>query len=170
MEKVIKILNELEKEGLFDKYAIGGAMAAAFYMEPILTYDLDVFITGVRTAGSIITLSPIYESLRGRGCTEEHEHVIVEGVPVQFLPVHNALLEEAVRDAREIPYGEVRGRVLRAEHLMAVMLQTYRPKDRVRLGQMLHEAEFDAQYFTEVLARHGLLGRWGEFRERSDLA
>lgn len=166
MEKTIKILNELEESGRFDRYAIGGAMAATFYMEPILTYDLDVFIAGVRTAGPIITLSPIYEFLRGRGYAEEHEHVIIEGVPVQFLPVHNPLLEEAVRDARAITWGGIPSRVVRAEHLMAIMLQTYRPKDRVRLGQMLHEAEFDKQYFTEVLERHGLLRKWDEFREQ----
>lgn len=162
MEKTIKILNELESQGLLDRYAIGGAMAAAFYMEPSLTYDLDVFIATPQTAGSIMMLSPIYEFLRSCGCVEAGEHIVIEGVPVQFLPVHNPLTVEALREAREILYRETPARVLRAEHLMAIMLQTYRPKDKVRLTQMLDQAQVDKRYFTEILERHGLATKWAE--------
>ncbi len=44
MKETIKIINELKKKGLIENYAIGGGIAAIFYIEPILTYDLDVFI------------------------------------------------------------------------------------------------------------------------------
>jgi hypothetical protein len=107
-------------------------------------------------------LSPIYEFLHNRGCVEEDEHVLVEGVPVQFLPVHNPLAEESMREARAVTYGKTPTRVVRAEHLMAIMLQTYRPKDKARLTQMLDQAEFDRQYFLEVLERHGLATKWAE--------
>ncbi len=40
MKRTLKVLNELEKEGVFSRYAIGGAMAATFYVEPLLTFDL----------------------------------------------------------------------------------------------------------------------------------
>jgi hypothetical protein len=44
VKRVLEVLNELEKEGFFACYAIGGAMGAIFYTEPFLTFDLDVFV------------------------------------------------------------------------------------------------------------------------------
>ena len=87
MEATLIVLNELEREGVISRYAIGGAVGAIFYMEPFLTYDLDVFVLLPRTSGGLVTLAPIYESLKGRGCEEDGECLLVEGMPVQFLPV-----------------------------------------------------------------------------------
>jgi hypothetical protein len=39
VKRTIEVLNELEKESFFSRYAIGGAMAATFYTEPFLTFD-----------------------------------------------------------------------------------------------------------------------------------
>jgi hypothetical protein len=44
MRRTLEVLNELEKESVFSRYAIDGAMAATFYTEPVLTFDLDVFV------------------------------------------------------------------------------------------------------------------------------
>jgi hypothetical protein len=44
MEATLNVLNELERSGVFTRYAIGGAMGATFYVEPLLTFDLDVFV------------------------------------------------------------------------------------------------------------------------------
>ncbi len=44
MEKTLAILNQLEHEGIIGRYAIGGAVAATRYIEPIQTYDLDIFV------------------------------------------------------------------------------------------------------------------------------
>ena len=35
---------------------------------------------------------------------EEGDCVLIEGVPVQFLPAYNALLEEALKEAQQIVY------------------------------------------------------------------
>jgi len=35
MKETLKVLNEWEKQGLYAGYAIGGAMAATFYIEPV---------------------------------------------------------------------------------------------------------------------------------------
>ena len=37
MEKALAVLNEMERAGGIGQYAIGGAVAAIFYMEPVLT-------------------------------------------------------------------------------------------------------------------------------------
>lgn len=139
-------------------------MAAVFYTEPVLTYDLDIFVDLAGAAGPIVQLTPLYEYLEGRGYKADHEHVVIEGVPVQFLPVFDLLTEEALAEARSIMVGETETRVLRAEHLMAIMLQTNRPKDRMRLVQFLENAQWDRRRWEELLMRHGLIEKWNEFR------
>ena len=96
MEKTLQVLDALERDGIISRYAIGGAMAATFYAEPILTLDLDIFVVLPETAGGLLTLTPLYNDLRRRGYPEEGECVLIEGIPVQFLPAYNALLEEAL--------------------------------------------------------------------------
>ena len=38
-----RVLNELEAEGIVERYAVGGAMAMVFWAEPTVTFDLDIF-------------------------------------------------------------------------------------------------------------------------------
>jgi len=160
MEATLKVLNELERDGVISRYAIGGAVGAIFYMEPFLTYDLDVFVLLPQTAGGLLTLSPIYEELKRRGFVEDAECVLIEGMPVQFLPAYNTLLEEALAEARETAYGETTTRVLRPEHLAAIMVQTGRDKDRQRFSTFMQEAELDADHLVDLLKRHQLTERF----------
>lgn len=57
-------------------------------------------------------------------------------------------------------------RVLTAEYLIAISLQTSRPKDRERLVKFLDEALIDALALGRILKAHGLEGRFAEFKER----
>lgn len=156
MEATLQVLNDLERAGVVHRYAIGGAMGATFYVEPVLTFDLDVFVVLPQTSGGLLTLAPLYEALRARGYREEKECVNIEGVPVQFLPAYNALLEEALAEARETRYEATPTRVLRVEHLLAIALQTGRDKDRERVRLFREQASLDQKYLAAVLARHGL--------------
>lgn len=163
MEKTLQVLNVLERDGVLRRYAIGGAMGATFYVEPVLTFDLDIFVHLPQIAEGLLTLEPLYEALRARGYTEEGECVNIEGVPVQFLPAHNDLLLEALAEAREALYEQTPTRVLRAEHLAAIALQTGRDKDRERLRLLREQALLDKDYLAGVLARHGLEARWKQW-------
>ena len=155
------MLNELEKESVFLRYAIGGAMAATFYTEPFLTFDLHVFVVLPQTPGGLLTLAPLYDALRARGYSEqENECIRIEGVPVQFLPAYNALLEEALKEAQEIMYEDVPARVLRSEHLLAICLQTGRSKDRERVRILREQAKLDQNFLADVLRRHQLEDKW----------
>ena len=156
MEKTLQILNALERDGVLGRYAIGGAMGATFYVEPLLTFDLDVFVLLPQSDSGLITLSPLYEALRARGYQEEAECVLIEGVPVQFLPAYNALLEEALKEALETLYEQTPARVLRAEHLIAICVQTGRDKDRQRVRTFMEQASLDRSLLTDILQRHGL--------------
>jgi hypothetical protein len=163
MERTLKILNELELDGVLNRYAIGGAMGATFYVEPLLTFDLAIIVLLPETKGGFLTLTPLYEALRAKGYTEEGECVVIEGVPVQFLPAYNALLEEALREACALPYQTTSTHVLRVEHLLAICLQTGRAKDRERVRILREQATLDLEFLAVVLRRHQLEGRWKEW-------
>ncbi len=155
MEAALQVLNELEREGVLGRYAIGGAVAAIFYMEPFATFDLDVFVV-LPTEGILVTLEPLYEALRKRGYALDKECVIVEGVPVQFLPAYNTLVEEALENARDTKLGDTGTRVLSPEYLAAIMVQTGRSKDRQRLTAFVEQATFDRPMLDSLLSQHQL--------------
>jgi hypothetical protein len=89
--------------------------------------------------------------------------VPIEGVPVQFLPAYNALLEEALHEARDTMYEGTPTRVLRAEYLVAICVQTGRDKDRQRARLLYEQATLDLDYLANVLTRLGLEGKWKEW-------
>lgn len=140
-------------------------MGAIFYTEPFLTFDLDVFVVLPSTGGGLLTLAPIYDSLRARGFVEENSCVIIEGVPVQFLPAYNSLVEEALNQARQTTYENVPARVLRSEHLVAIALQTGRGKDRERVRILREQASLDMDLLADILNRHQLEETWKQWTD-----
>lgn len=160
MERTLQVLNELEQQGALSRYAIAGAMGAMFYIEPILSFDLDIIVLLPQAQSGLLTLTPLYDTLRRKGYKEEGECVLIEGVPVQFLPAYNALLEEALREARPMQYQTTPTRVLRVEHLAAICLQTGRAKDRERVRLLHEQATMDHVYFNDVLRRYQLQEIW----------
>ena len=69
------MINGMQAAGVIERYAIGGAVAATFYLEPVATLDVDVFVEFHTEPGSqIISPEPIFRYLRDRGCAMEGEH------------------------------------------------------------------------------------------------
>ena len=159
MQRTLAILNELEAAGLVERYAIGGALAAFFYAEAVVTEDLDAFVL-LKISSGLVTLTPIYDFLKQRGATEEREHLWLAGTLVQVIPAYDTLTEEAVREAVEKTVGQVSTRVMRVEHLLAIALKTGRAKDHTRIALLLEEAEVDESRLREILTRHQLQDRW----------
>ncbi len=162
MEKTIEIINELQKEGLIRNYAIGGGIATIFYIEPILTYDLDIFFIPSEEK-RITTLSSIYHWLRKKGYKPYKEHIVIEEIPVQFIPVYNELVKEAVENSADKRYGKTKTRILKAEYLIAIMLQTFRSKDREKIIKILDETEIDIDYLTKILQKYNLKEKFDRF-------
>lgn len=169
MEKTLQVLNRMEVDGVIERYAIGEAIAATFYVEPVSTFDLDIFFTFTESEDKFLSLAPLYEHLAALGYQSIGEAIEIEGWPVQFLPAFNPLLEESLAKATEIQFKGTPTRVMRAEHLTAVMLQTGRAKDYSRIIQFLEEDAIEWPLLADVLARHGLTGQWEEFRRRFQL-
>ncbi len=168
MEKTFQTLNELETAGLVTRYAIGGAMAAFFYAEAVVTEDLDAFVLLAQPATGLVTLTPIYAFLKARGATERRENLVIAGTLVQIIPSYDALTTEAVERAGERRVGQTSARVMRAEHLIAIALKTGRAKDHARVAMLLEEAEVDAAALMDILQRHGLLERWNRFNSTKE--
>jgi hypothetical protein len=166
VKKTLKVLNDMLEMGLIEQYAIGGGIAVLYYTEPVLTYDLDVFCLLPADKGELVTLSPIYKYLQKKGYREDGEHIIIEGIPVQMIPAYNEIIEEALNEAAEVQYQQIKTRIVRVEHLLAIMLQTYRPRDRERILLLLDETQIDMLYLEDVLKRHGLMKKWLTFRMR----
>jgi hypothetical protein len=160
MKETLKVINQMVKDGVIDEYAIGGAVAAIYYLEPFDTADLDIFVQVSMTGSDLMILAPIYEYLSGRGYKAKGEFIYVEGLPVQFLPVFNPLTEEAVRKAQTIKYLRVTTRIMRSEYLVAIMLDTGRPKDYLRISMFLEQGGVNNRSLNAVLRRHGLMKKW----------
>ena len=96
---VLRAANELVAAGLIEDYALGGALAAIYYVEPFTTYDADIIFIAAEQ-GLSAGIPAIYSYLQERGWRIEREHLLVKGFPVQFLAAAG-LTEEAVREARD---------------------------------------------------------------------
>jgi len=75
------------RDDVIETYAIGGAVAAVFYIEPINTNDLDIFFHVKDSGAELDILAPLYAYLSDLGYKPEGEAINIEGWPVQFLPI-----------------------------------------------------------------------------------
>jgi hypothetical protein len=166
MRETLKIINQMVKDGVVEEYAIGGAVAAIYYLEPFDTADLDIFVQVNASGSDLAILAPIYEYLTERGYKARGEFIYIEGMPVQFLPVFSPLTEEAVEKAQTIKYAGVTTRIMRPEHLVAIMLDTGRPKDYLRIGMFLEQHAVKMRGLYAVLRRHGLMKKWEDNEHR----
>ncbi len=151
---VFRAANGLVAEGLIEDWALGGALAAIYYVEPFTTYDADIFFLP-KDNGLTAGIPAIYVHLRAQGWQEEREHLLLRGFPVRFLAV-SGLTEEALRAAERLDYEGVPAKVFRAEHIVAIAASVGRAKDKARLEQLLQQADVDKTYLADVHYRHRL--------------
>ncbi len=166
MKNTLAVLNRLVAEKVIDDYAIGGAMGAMFYTESVTTMDLDVFVL-FPDAGGIVLLEPIYSKLKEWGYlpdTHERECVQIEGTPVQFLPAYNELLQEALSSAQTFEYQDVQTKVMQAEYLATICVQTGRIKDKLRVNMFLSSPRFDREKFKALLDKFSLTERFDQWQ------
>lgn len=157
LKDVFSELQSLKDEGVVRDYAIGGATAVLFYAEPARTYDLDVFVLTNIPTGSLVSLTPFYEWAERKGFKTSAEHIMIHGVPVQFLPAHNALAEDAVSTAQTLDYEGVPVRVIDPEHLAALAFQVGGSRRRERGWQLLEEpGVIDRAKFEALCKAHDI--------------
>jgi len=164
MKATLEVINRMQADGVIGKYAIGGAVGATFYLDPLATLDIDIFVSLKDRQGSpLATLTPIYDYLTSRGYKSEKEYLVIAGWLVQFLPPSDALDEEALQQAVETEVEGAHTRVFTAEHLVAIALRTARAKDFARILQFVEAGVLDSSKLDPILKRHGLLEKWEQF-------
>jgi hypothetical protein len=139
-EKVIKRLNRLKKTGVMKDYAIGGAHAVAYYLEPVKTLDLDIFLFAESDQDFYIFRTYIKKAgFRMRGT-----HVIIDDMPVHFLPGSlHPFINEAVRRAKRIRVKSIPTKVLTAEYLVISLLMAFRLKDKMVIPDLLELVDME---------------------------
>jgi hypothetical protein len=166
MQSIIRYLNEMKQKKIILDYSIGGATALIYYFEPIQTQDIDVFIFLENQDNLITTLSPAYDFLSSKGGVVKDEYIIIHNTPVQLLPAYNTLIEEAIRENVTVTYLNERVQIFSLEHLMAIMVQTARGKDKARLEEILNtELTYDKNRFLNILERYDLKQKWIKIQE-----
>jgi hypothetical protein len=151
---VLRAANELVSVGLIKDYALGGALAAIYYTEPITTYDADIiFVASDKTLSAGIPA--IYSHLQSKGWRVEREHLLIGNFPVQFLAA-SGLTEESVREAKPVQYEGVPAKVFRPEYIIAIAASVGRHKDLARIEQMLDQVKIDKALLDDILRRYSL--------------
>ncbi len=169
MEATLEVLNDLVARGVIEKYAIGGAVGAIFWVEPFDTIDLDVFIVVPADAPPLDPLRALFADLTQKGFSFEGEFLVVEGIPVQFLPAEDpkGLTKEALDQAVAVSYEggaePVPTWVLTPEYLIAIALDVHRSKDYERVARLLSEAAVDRSVVASLIGRFGLDDSWTRF-------
>lgn len=158
---ILRLLEELKSEGVVADYAVAGAMAANFWDEAVATQDLDVVvILGVPTS-RLDPLRPLLERLPEGTYPRRGEHIEIAGVPVQFLPAWNALVERAVRESYQAPYDPADAsapplRVITPTHLAAMWLSdssALTPRRRERIARFREAGLLDEALLEQLLSK-----------------
>jgi predicted nucleotidyltransferase len=161
--KALAVIERLMGEALIAKYAIGGAFGALFYLEPTETSDIDIFIHLDPPKGSfLISIDPFIDRLEDLGYTDWIEDkIVVEGCPIQFVPVAKPIEIEGLERAERKPLtDEIQPFVFSPEYLMAIALDLSRSKDKVRLEQFHRTGAYNPTALADVLKRHNLEEKW----------
>lgn len=167
MRKTFAVINQMVADGAIEDYALAGSIGAMFYVEPFSTEDIDLFV--LTPEDRLVVELPGWDYLKKHGYTEiRKEGIVVEGWPVQFMPVNNALEREAYLNAQQLDFEGVKVRVVLPEHLVAIMVKVGRGKDLARIEMFLEQEQVNLEALEDVVRRHGLYDRWAQFRSSDD--
>ena len=142
IKEVITTMNQMQADGVIERYAIGGAVGATFYLEPVATLDVDIFVAFRSEPGSLLSPHP--------------SSIISKRGGVRWRANTSSWRAGRCNSCRQDPWGRRRcsrlwsndvegtpARVLTAEHLAAIALQTGRAKDKARLLQFIESGALD---------------------------
>lgn len=100
------------------------------------------------------------------GCRAKAEYIVIGDWPVQFLPPAGELETDAIENALQTEVDGVTTWVMRAEHLVAIALQTGRAKDYSRILHFLEQNAVDRAKLDHVLQQFNLVNKWEQFERK----
>lgn len=159
--KIIRVLNSLIKDKIIEDYSIGGATALMHYSIPMLTEDVDVFIS-LKNQELLINFEPLYKYLKNKyNAKIDKEYIIINEIPIQFLlPQKDSLTDEAFNNSNIIDIERNEVKIFQFEYLIAIMIQLNKPKYRARLFQVIQENKYDKIKLNKILSKYNLLDKW----------
>ena len=165
---VIETLDDMREKGIIGESAIGGAVAVAFYYQPIVTNDLDIFfLFDPPQTGIILSLETVYNYFRERGVVFDKEFIFIGDWPVQLIESsHDALWKEGVQKARKFSLGSTEVKVIPPEYLVAMWAQAGREKDIRKIQELDEGGVLDVASVREILDRFGLMATWRKIQGR----
>lgn len=167
IKEAISVINKMQADGIIKRYAIGGAIGATFYLEPVSTVDLDIFISVNPQPGQLlISLEPVYEYLKANNAVPDGEYIFIAGWPVQILVPNSPLVDEALKEAIESDVDGEPVWIFRPEYLATIALQTGRAKDKSRLLEFIEQNAFDSDQFLKLVQNHRLTDKWKLFKQQ----
>lgn len=104
----------------------------------------------------IVSLDSIYRWSEANRYPTDGEHVLIEGIPVQFIPSHSPLADEAVEQAAALDYEGLTVRVIRPEHLIALYLEPSARTALERVAALKEEAIVDRERLESIVRRYNL--------------
>ena len=167
MREALQVLLQLRSEGVLAEFAIGDAIAASFYTPAVATEDLDIFAFLTPSPSRLLVLTPLYERLVSLGGRVENEFVVIGAWPVQILPAYTPLVEEAVSHAIDRKFEDLVVRVVDANYLCAIALQTGRPKDYLRVQALFESGHVQNEALSALIDKFALTQRWETYVRRT---
>jgi hypothetical protein len=142
-------LNSVKEEGVIEDYAIAGAYAVIYYFEPFFTSDIDIIVL----LGSQDDFHKLNQYFDERDYKREGIYIRMDGKDVQFFAGYGGdLYEEAVRHANSMTVEGIPSKVVSREYLIALLLKSNRPKDKIRIVELLPQTNTDT--LNEILRKH----------------
>ena len=144
----LKVFNRLKEKKVFEDYAVGGAIAVSYYVEPRATRDLDIFLL-TDEEGYELT----WKRLERLGYEHWEDSIIVEGVPVDIVSSNqHPFYEGAIRTSKKIRIGDTSIRIFTPEYLIATKLLVFRNKDKVDIYDLLKYEKIDVAELKDILS------------------
>jgi hypothetical protein len=157
-EKVVVIHESLTRAKI--PYALGGALALAYYADPRATIDIDVniFLPVERSPGVIEELGALgveTEGLDPKAVERDGQCRLWWGDnAVDLFFAYDPIHDEMKRQARRVPFGGITVSILSPEHLAVCKAMFDRRKDWLDIEQMiLVTDELDLAEIEDWLAR-----------------
>ena len=148
------------KDNIIEGYCLGGATALSYYSTPVMTEDIDIFIT-LKSSSLIVDLTPVSEYIKKKekDVKVEGQYIIISGLVVQFILPYDKLSQEGYDSRIKTSEGFY---IYELEYLMAMMIELSKPKYRYRLSML---DDYDTNKLNKILKKHNLLDKWKKIKD-----
>lgn len=153
MKPLVSLFNEMQKKKIIRKWALGGGVAAKYYVNPPVTKDIDFFV--IVDDMSLSFMGPIYAYMLEQGAVFDGHLFKFKGVIIDIIPAMNELVTEAVNEANTVVMEGAHVNIIDPNYLAAIALSVGRKKDIDRVNRLLDAGKL-TQCFKQLVLKYDL--------------